>query len=419
MIRGLRWYIAGLLFLSTVINYIDRQVLSIVAPVITKELHISQVEYAAILQAFLIPYTVMYVGSGVLVDLWGTRRALAVFMTWWSAANILHAFARSAFQLGAFRFLLGAGEPGNFMASFRAISEWYPAREKAFVNGLVNAGAAVGAIISAPLVAWLATVYGWRAAFAITGCFGAVWLIAWLIFYRIPEQNSRITPEELALIQADRPKAAPGQRMRWIDLLKFPQTWGLLLARFISDPVWWFYLFWLPKYLAEKRGFTLVEIGMLAWMPYLAADLGSLGGGIFTGWLVKRGVPVLSARTRGMLPFALMMPLSLIIPYTDSRAIALGVICVVCFAHMAWKTNLQTITNDIYPVRIVGSVSGIVACGSGLGGTLFTWLTGQIVQNFSYDLIFVVMGFLHPAGFLVYRALVRRPIGDAGGVPSA
>ncbi|MCC6862878.1 MAG: MFS transporter [Bryobacterales bacterium] len=409
-IPHLRWYIAALLFASTVINYVDRQTLSIVAPVLTRELNISQIEYANILQAFLIAYTVMYVGSGILVDRWGTRLALAAFMAFWSLSNMLHGLARGAFDLGIFRFLLGVGEPGNFMAATKAISEWFLPKERAFVNGLVQAGAAVGAIIAAPLIVWMMLHYGWRWSFVITGALGFVWLAAWLFFYRLPDRHPRITPAELSLIREARGPVRETLRIRWIDLLRYPQSWGLLLARFISDPVWWFYLFWLPKYLVEQRGFTLAQMGMLAWLPYLAADLGSIAGGLASGYLVKRKWTTLNARAAVMLPCAALMPLSVVIAYTPSAALALLVICVVTFCHMAWKTNLVTLTNDIYPVRVVGSVSGIVACGSGLGGALFTNLTGRLVEDFSYNAIFVIMGFLHPLGFLIYRILVRRPL---------
>jgi ACS family hexuronate transporter-like MFS transporter len=421
-IRRLRWYIAALLFTATVINYIDRQALSIVAPVLTKELHISPIQYSNMLQAFLIAYTLMYLGSGFLVDKWGTRVSLACFMVWWSISNVLHAFARSAMQLGAFRFLLGVGEPGNFMAAFKAISEWYPPKERAFVNGLVQAGSAVGAIIAAPLVAWITLRYGWRASFVVTGCFGFVWLAGWLLIYWVPEKHPWITAEELDVIQAERPgsvgesPAPPGRT----ELFRYPQTWGLLLARFVSDPVWWFYLFWMPKYLVEQRGFTIAQMGMLAWLPYLSADLGSVTGGLASGYLIKRNWTVLNARAAAMLPCALVMPLSVAIAFTPSAALALVLICVVTFAHMAWKTNLTTITNDIYPAGVVGSVSGVIAFGSGLGGTLFTNLTGQVVEHFSYTWIFVVMGFLHPVAFVVFRMLVRGPItpGDTT-VPAA
>lgn len=409
-LRNVRWYIAALLFLASVINYIDRQTLSVLAPIITKELHLSPVAYSNILNAFLFSYTLMYLGSGFLVDRWGTRFSMAAFMVFWSASNMLHGFARSAVQLGIFRALLGIGEPGNFMAGFRAISEWYPATEKGFVAGLLNAGSAVGAIVAAPLVVWLAVSFGWPYAFVITGALGFLWLIAWLVLYHLPEKHPYITQSELALVRkAAVSNAAQGGKTKLWELLKAPQTRGLLLARFISDPVWWFYLFWLPKYLVEQRHFTMVEMGMLAWLPYLTADLGSFGGGIFSGWLVSRGWEPLPARKVALLPFAAVMPLSYFVPYVPAAG-ALAIISLVTFAHMGWKTNLMTITNDIYPVRVVGSVSGVIAFGSGLGGTLFTSLTGQIVQHHSYALIFLIMCFLHPVSWVIVRWLVREPI---------
>lgn len=408
-IRRLRWYIAALLFTSTVINYIDRQTLSIVAPLLTKELGLTPIQYSNILTGFLAAYTIMYIGSGLIVDRWGTRISLSVFMTWWSLSNMLHATAQSALHLGVFRVLLGAGESGNFMAAVKVVSEWYPAKERAFVNGLVNAGAAVGAIIATPLVTFIALQYGWRTAFVVTGAIGFVWLAVWLALFEVPERHPRITTEEYALVRADT-SYRPSERIPWIDLLKFRQTWGLLLSRFLSDPVWWFYLFWLPKYLVENRGFTMVEMGMLAWLPYLTADIGSVFGGLLSGYLVKRKWNVLRARSAGMLPFALMMPASIAVAYTSSRSAALALICLVTFAHMAWKTNLVTVTNDIYPRAVVGSVAGIVAFGNGVGGTLFTYLTGHIVERFSYDALFMMMGVMHPIAYVVFRMLVKGDV---------
>ncbi len=391
--KNIRWYIAALLFLASVINYIDRQTLSVVAPRLTEELHMSPIAYSNVLQAFLIAYTIMYLGSGFLVDLWGTRISLAVFMAFWSISNMLHAFAQTPFQLGIFRALLGIGEPGNFMAGFKAISEWYPPKERGFVNGLQNGGASVGAIVAAPLIVWLMVKFDWRMCFVITGLFGFVWLIGWLSIYRTP-------PEAVQQVAAALPKS---------ELLFLPQTWGLLLAKFFSDPVWWFYLFWLPKYLVEQRHFTMVQMGMLAWLPYLTADLGAFGGGIASGWLIKRGYEPLRARRAVLVPCALMMPLSILIPGSSSL-VAMVLISVVTFAHMAWKTNLVTLTNDIYPVKVIGSVSGMIAFGSGVGSTLFTNLTGQVVEHYSYTAIFMIMGFLHPLSYLFVRFLVQKPL---------
>lgn len=390
----IRWYIAALLFLASVINYIDRQTLSVVAPRLTKELHMTPVEYSNVLQAFLVAYTLMYIGSGFLVDLWGTRTSLAAFMAFWSISNMLHAFARTPFQLGIFRALLGIGEPGNFMAGFKATSEWFPPKERGFVNGLQNGGASVGAIVAAPLIVWLMTRFDWRMCFVITGAIGLVWLIPWLLIYRTP-------PKTETKVIPSLPKS---------ELLLLPQTWGLLLAKFFSDPVWWFYLFWLPKYLVEQRHFSMVQMGMLAWLPYLSADLGAFTGGLASGWLVKKGYEPLRARKIALVPCALLMPLSVLIPGGSSTR-ALVLISIVTFAHMAWKTNLITITNDIYPVGVIGSAAGLIAFGSGLGSTLFTNLTGQVVQHYSYTAVFVVMGFLHPLSYLFVRYLVKSPLG--------
>jgi ACS family hexuronate transporter-like MFS transporter len=386
-----RWWIAGLLFLSVIINYIDRQCLSVLAPVITKELGLTPTGYANILNVFQLAYTAMYIGSGFLVDRWGARVSLAVFMGWWSVANALHGFATSAFSLGAFRFLLGLGEPGNFMAGFRAISECFHKEERALANGLLNAGSSVGAMIAPFLVTWLYLQMSWRGAFVICGVLGVLWIVPWMLLYR-PLESVVIAP------------AKPGA---WREYLKLPQSWGLFGSRFLSDPVWWFYLFWLPKYLVDARGFTLQEMALVAWMPYLSADLGAMFGGWMSGVLISRGWNVLAARKAVMLPAAMVMPVSLVVATTPSSTIAIASICLVTFAHMVWKTNLATVTNDLYPTQVVGSVSGMFAFGNGLGGLLFTALTGWLVQYSGYYWVFAFMGVLHPLAFLVFRGLVR------------
>jgi ACS family hexuronate transporter-like MFS transporter len=410
-IPHLRWWIAGLLFLSTVINYVDRQTLSVLKPVLTQELGISPTAYSNILAAFLAAYTVMYVGSGILVDRFGTRASLSVFMVWWSLANMAHAFAQGVWSLGILRFLLGMGESGNFMAAFKAVSEWYPARERAFVHGLIQSGSAIGAVIAPPVITAINARFGWQPAFVVTGALGFVWLVAWLLLYHPPERHPLITPEERALVLAEStPESADRATVPWRQLLAHSETWGLLLSRFLSDPVWWFYLFWLPSYLVEQRGFTMAEMGMLAWVPYLTADLGALCGGWLSGRLITAGRGAIPARMAVMLPFALIMPLSLFVNRVESRWLTLAIICVVTFSHMAWKTNQTTLTNDVFPKRMVGTVSGLLAFGNGLGGTLFTWLTGPIVETFGYDGIFLLMSVLHPISYLLMRRLVRRPL---------
>ena len=413
-IRNLRWWIAGLLFLSTFINYVDRQTLSVLAPVLQTELGISEVQYANILTGFLAAYTVMYLGSGILVDRWGARLALSGFIVWWSLANMSHAFVVGAWSLGVMRFLLGMGESGNFMAAFRVVSEWYPSKERALVHGLIQGGAAIGAIATPPLITAVLSSYGWKAAFLITGAMGFAWLALWLLLYYPPGSHPRITDEERSIVLAESSAATSSGsgQVRWGALLRHPQVWGLLVSRFLSDPVWWFYLFWLPKYLVSQRGFTMADVGRLAWIPYLAADFGAVFGGWLSGRLIASGKPVLSSRLIVMLPFALLMPASLAIHRIESRTLTLTLICVVTFAHMAWKTNQNTLTNDIFPKRLIGATSGLLAFGTGLGGTLFTWLTGQVVASFGYGAIFIVMAVLHPISFLITRHFVRTPLAD-------
>ena len=251
-IPKLRWRMAALLFVATVINYVDRQTLSVMAPVITPELGLSNVDYSNVLQAFLICYTGMYLLAGYLIDRWGTRMALAVSMVWWSVANMLHATSRGALSLGIFRALLGIGESGNFLAAEKAISEWFPPKERGVANGLVNAAAATGAILAPPLIVWIYETWGWRFAFLLTGGLGFVWLYFWLTWYWIPRKHRRITEEEREMLAG--PAKSVRRPLRWRQLFGFRQTWGLFLARVIADPVWWFYLFWLPKYLGEERG---------------------------------------------------------------------------------------------------------------------------------------------------------------------
>jgi MFS transporter, ACS family, hexuronate transporter len=410
-IPNLRWRIAALLFFATVINYVDRQTLSVLSVQISEDLGLSNIDYSNIVQAFLVCYASMYIIWGILIDRWGTRTALAVSMAWWSLANALHAVARGALGLGIFRALLGIGESGNFLAAEKAISEWFPPKERGFANGLVNAAAATGAIVAPPLIVWLYQISGWRAAFVITGAMGFVWLYFWFRWYYIPARHPRVTREEREMLEAS-PGVVRKRAVRWVELFRFPQCWGLFLARVVADPVWWFYLFWLPKYLQEDRGFSITDIGLFVWMPYLTADIGSIAGGYLSGWFIKKGAPVVASRKRVMTVCACLMPVGLLVPAAGSPFVALAVICLVTFSHMAWKTNLMTMTNDLFPTSIVGSVAGLVGLGSSLGGVIFTRITGIVVESYSYTMIFYVMAFLHPAALLIVNALIRGPIDD-------
>jgi MFS transporter, ACS family, hexuronate transporter len=411
-IPRLRWWIAGLVFLSTVINYVDRQTLSVLAPQLTKELGISNIEYGWISQAFLIPYTLMYIVSGLLIDRYGVKLIYGAATIWWSVAAMLHATASSTFGLGVFRFLLGTAESANFVAAEKVAAEWYPPKERGTLNGLVQAATVTGALITPPVVVWLSLSYGWRAAFLFTGSLGLIWAVAWVRLYHLPQDHPRITEEELKLIRDGEAIAAPAGNTvttlpRWLDFFRFSETWGLLVARVISDPVWWFYLFWMPKYLTEAKGLTMAEMGMVVWIPYLAADAGSISGGWYSGRLIGRGSSAVDARKRVMFAAALLMPVGLLLLLKPSTPVTILLISIVLFIHSAWKTNLVTLTVDIFPRRVVASAHGIVATGGGIGGALFTTMAGYLIEWQSYTPVLALMGVLHPIAYLCVRRLVK------------
>ncbi len=411
-INNLRWWITGLVFLSTVINYVDRQTLSVLAPRLSKELHLSNTDYGNISQAFLIPYTAMYIVAGILIDRYGTKLVYGVAAIWWSLAAMLHSLTSTFFGFSAVRFMLGTAESANFVAAQKVAAEWFPAKDRGTLNGWVQAGTVTGAIITAPVVVWMADRWGWRSAFLFTGALGLIWAIAWLWFYQLPENHPNITDEELALITADEATeasvAAPvGSSFRWVDFFRLPQTWGLLLARVISDPVWWFYLFWLPKYLTELQGLTEKQMSYVVWIPYLISDVGSIFGGWYSGKLIARKLGVVASRKVVMIISALMMPVGIILVLKPPVPLALVLISFVLGVHSAWKTNLVTLTVDIFPRHIVASVHGIVATGGGIGGALFQSFAGRVIDKYSYTPLLIMMGLLHPLAYLIVRWLVK------------
>lgn len=408
-IPHLRWWITGLLFFSTVINYMDRQNLSILARTIQNDLRISDIEYSHVVKAFLIAYTLAYLFAGRLTDALGTRVSMAVFIVWWSIADMLTSLSRGVVSLGFFRFLLGIGEPGNYTAAPKAVSEWFPAKERGLVVGIYTAGATLGATIAPPLIAYLASQFHWRAVFLFTGSLGLLWVIPWLWLYRKPEDHPRLTDEERKLIlnrehAAEENEALPAEG-RWNYILKRRSTWLLILGRMLTDPVWYFYLFWFPKYLTDARHLSLAEVGRIAWIVYLAADIGCILGGYLSGVLIRRGVAPAKSRIWVMGLAAVLLPLSPLINIVDSPLAAVMIAGVAAFAHLSWQISLSTMIVDLYPKALVGTVFGIVAAGSGLGGIISTELVGRAVSGYSYAPIFIVMGFLHPVAYLMLRSI--------------
>jgi ACS family hexuronate transporter-like MFS transporter len=388
--------VAGLLFLATIINYVDRQTLSVLAPSLRDQFRMSNTDYSRIVFAFLLAYTFGQSGSGKIMDWLGTRRGFSLTMVWWSVAAMLHATANSVLHFGLFRFLLGLGEAGNWPGGVKAVSEWFPARERAFAIGLFNSGSCLGAVVAPPLVAWIALEWSWRAAFLFTGSLGFLWLALWLALYRLPGEHPWITRQEREHIERNS-GAAEGTKVRWVELLGYKQVWGLVLARMLSDPVWWFYVFWLPEYLRRERNFSLAMIGYFAWIPFLTADAGNFVGGGISSYLIKRGWPVLRARKTVMFTSAAVMLAGLPAVLTGSPTLAVALISLATLAYSSWAANILTLPADLFPRAVVASVSGLSGTGAAIGGMIFTLVIGVVVDHFSYLPVFTAAA-LMPLG---------------------
>ena len=413
-IPKLRWIIAGLLLLATVLNYADRLTLSVVIPHIRHQLFISDEDYSQIVGVFLFAYAIMYAVSGYVVDRMGTRRGFALFISTWSIAEILHAFAKGKWSLASCRFLLGLAEPGNFPAATKAIGEWFPANQRAFGVGLFNAGASLGAAVAPPLAAFLTLHYGWRSAFVFTGALGLIWLIFWLILYQPPHSNPWLSQKEYGEIKDHvQPKEetlpAGGDRLNWRRVLKARQCYTLIIARFFTDPVIYFIIFWLPSYLHEARHMNLAMIGKYAWVPFVFGDVGYLVGGWLSGRLMRAGWKLSRARKFVMVIGACLLPSAILAPLASTAGLAIAATSVVIFGHALWISNLLTLPTDLFRGPEVGTASGFSGMGGAIGGILATLGTGYVVTKFSYTPIFVMAGLMHPMSvFLIYRLLPDR-----------
>ena len=402
-IHGLRWWIIGLVFFATLINYVDRLTISVLAPVISRDLGLSNTEFGSIVTWFLLAYTISQALSGKLYDRIGTRLGFVVSITVWSLAAIGHAFARGLASLSVFRFVLGLGEAGNWPGAAKTVAQWFPVRERAFGMAIFNSGAAIGSVVAPPLIVWLQWRYGWQTTFIVTGVAGFLWLALWLLFFREPKQHPWITEKELTLIQDGQPRESSDRsiKLSWFDLLRYRQVWAIILARFLTDPVWWLYITWLPKYLADARGFSLTKIGLFAWVPYAAADAGSLSGGWLSGYLIGRGWSVNRARKTAIVLAALLMPAGIFAAFVQNPLVALALIGVVLFGFQVWINNVQTLPSDFFADKDVASVAGLGGTGAGIGSMIFIFSTGWIVDHFSYVPVLVTAGVLAPLGTLV------------------
>jgi len=415
LISSLRWWIAGILFASTVINYIDRQTLSILAPYLKQEYHWTNVDYANIAIAFRIAYSIGQSVCGRFMDRVGTRRGLTLSVTWYSIVSLLTALANSTLSFGVFRFLLGTGESANWPGASKAVSEWFPKRERGLATAFYDSGSSVGGAVAPFLILPVYLRWGWRAAFVIPGLLGFLWLIAWRRFYHLPQEHPRITDSERQMILAEAKEAETDGKsgLRWRDLFRLPQTWGTIIARSLTDPVWFFVTDWFPIYLVAK-GISL-KSGLLAvWVPFLAADLGNFFGGWFSGYLIRHGWPLGAAR-KALVVFGGFGVL-LLIPtiFTVHLYLIALLFGLATFSYASFSTIANVLPTDLYRSDSVASVSGISGTGAGIGTIIAFELIGhlsdarQATGTHSFDPIVIVAGLIPFIGMILVLLLVRN-----------
>jgi MFS transporter, ACS family, hexuronate transporter len=403
-----RWTICALLFFATTISYIDRQVIGILGPTLQKDLGWDEQAFANVVSWLTIGYALGFLVAGRIMDRVGTRKGFAGAIVLWSVSAMAHALARGAASFSAARFALGVGESGNFPAAIKTVAEWFPTRERAFATGIFNAGSNVGAILTPIMVPWIALTWGWRAAFIATGALGFLWLAAWLIVYRPPEEHPKIGAAELAHIRSD--PVEPTFAVSWMQLLKYRQTWAFAIGKFMTDPIWWFYLYWLPKFLDARYGIKLAQVTAPLVAIYLLADVGSVYGGWLSGAFIKRGRSVNAGRKLAMLIAAVIIIPTMFAPAAKNMWVAVAIVGVAAAAHQWWSANIFTLTSDMFPNFAVGSVVGIGGFFGAVGGVLFQRATGWVLQHngSNYTPVFLACGFAYVTALLIIHLLVPR-----------
>jgi ACS family hexuronate transporter-like MFS transporter len=386
-----RWRICALLFAATTINYIDRQVLGVLAPDLGRIIGWNEIQYGYIVASFQAAYAIGLVCAGAVIDRIGTRMGYALAISLWSVAAMSHALVRTALGVGVARFLLGLGEAGNFPAAIKTVAEWFPRRERALATGIFNAGSNIGAIIAALMVPFVASRWGWQCAFLVTGALSAAWLALWLTVYRPPTQQPAVSSAELAYIQSGAPES--GTKIPWAQLFGYRQTWAFVIAKFMTDPIWWFFVFWLPKYLNSEFGLTLTALGPPLIAIYCMADVGSIAGGWLAARFMRRGWSLNRARKSAMLVCALAVVPIVFVSMAHDLWTAVALIGLATAGHQGWSANLFTLTSDMFPRRAVASVVGLGGFAGAVGGMLISTFIGLLLQTTgSYFSVFIMAG---------------------------
>ena len=404
----LRWRIALLVCVAIAISYLDRQTLPVAIQAIGKDIPLSNQQFSYLQSAFLVSYAFLYVGGGKFTDALGTRRSFTWIMVLWSIACLSHGLATSFAMLAVSRFLLGMGEGGGFPAATRVVAEWFPVEERATAMGMINAGTAVGAVAAPPMIALILAYTNWRWIFFCAGAIGLLWIIWWRLAYFIPQQHPRLSGAERNALVSAMPSSLPAPAWTWVRLLGVRETWGLVSAKFLSDAAWYFYLFWLPKYLYDTRGFDIKAVGTLAWIPYAAAGVGSLAGGGFSSWLVLRRFSVDRARKVALGISAAVMPFILLVPHVRVSW-ALAIFSLAYCGQQSWSALVMVLPTDMFPSSVVGAVAGLVGFGGAMGGIVFGQIAGYLLDHgFGYGVIFAWAGTFHVIAWLVILVSIRR-----------
>ncbi len=403
--RSRQRQLVGLLFVVALINYFDRQSLSVVAPRFQAELHISDQGYGHIVSLFLFASAIAYAIAGFISDALGTRRSMALFVGWWSIAEAATAFATTALHLGVARFCLGLGEPGLWVAAPKAVGEYFERSRRSVAIGIYTLGATVGAVVAIPAIAAITIHLPWRSIFLVDGAAGILWLPFWFWCFR----KDALRPIDTKGAFVEEGSSINQNESGLRAVFAHSSTWKLMVARGITDPVWYFYLFWFPKYLLSARGLNLAQVARLGWAVYLAAGIGTVAGGLFSGLLIRRGVPVQVAYRHTMLCAACLMPLSPLCALVSSSALAIGIASIVAFAHMSWLVTLTATVVELYPPSLIGKAAGLIAAGSGFGGMISSEVIAWFVTHGGYRPVFFLMAVLHPIAIaILWHTFTKR-----------
>lgn len=402
-----RWVICALVFFATTINYVDRSVFGVLEPELHKEIGWTATQFGMVNASFNLAYAIGFLFAGWMMDRLGTRYGYAISLTLWSVAAAAHAFAGSVWGFAAARFALGLGESGNFPAAIKTVAEWFPKKDRALATGIFNGGSNVGAIVAPIVVPILVLTWHWQAAFIMTGLAGIIWVFFWLPIYRRPQEHPKVTPEELAYIESDPPD--PPVRIPWASLLPYRQTWAFAIGKFMTDAVWWFYLFWFAKFMNERFGVDIKTIGPPMVAVYLLADVGSVAGGWQSSWLLGRGWTANAARKTAMLTCALCVVPVVAAPLVSHLWVAVVLIGIAAAAHQGFSANLFTLTSDMFPRRVVGSIVGIGGFAGAIGGVLMNLAAGTLKDlTGNYIAMFAVAASAYLTALLVIHILVPR-----------